>query len=135
MSLFDWKDEYSVNIKEIDKQHKRLVDALNDLWKAMRDGEAREVIGHTLKGLLEYTKVHFTYEEDLMKKYNYPGLADQIKSHNAFVQKITEYNDKYKQGKLMLSLEVMNFMKDWLQKHIMGTDKQYTGFFNEKGVH
>ncbi len=134
MSLFVWSDKYSVNIKEIDRQHKVLVDSLNQLFEAMRDGSARELIGGILDKLVNYTNVHFTYEEDLMKKHNYPDLAAQVKSHEAFVKKITDFDEKFKQGKSMLSLEVMNFMKEWLQKHIMGTDKQYTAFFNEKGV-
>ena len=134
MSLFKWTDDLSVNIKEIDRQHKMLVDNINELWRAMKDGEAREVIGGILKGLVDYTKVHFTYEEDLMEKHGYPGLAHQKKTHQIFVQKVSDFEEKNKQGKFMLSIEVMNYLKEWLQKHILVTDKKYTAFFNEKGV-
>lgn len=134
MSLFKWSDDLSVNIKEIDRQHKMLVDSINELWRAMKDGEAREVIGGILEGLVDYTKVHFTYEEDLMKKHNYPGLAHQLNAHKNFVQKVSDFEEKHKQGKFMLSIEVMNYLKEWLQKHILVTDKKYTSYFNEKGV-
>lgn len=134
MSLFDWKDEYSVGIAELDGQHKKLVDALNRLFSAMRDGGARDVSGSILSELVQYAKTHFTYEEDLMTLYNYPGFADQKKAHEVFIQKIGKFLEKYRQGKFMLSLEIMNFMKEWLREHIVGSDKQYTDFFRQKGV-
>ena len=43
---------------------------------------------------------------------------------------------KYKAGATStLSLQVMNFLKDWLLKHIQGSDKKYAPFLNAKGVH
>jgi hemerythrin len=34
-----------------------------------------------------------------------------------------------------MSLKILVFLKDWVRKHVMGTDKQYSEFFTEKGVH
>ncbi|MCP5105735.1 MAG: hemerythrin family protein, partial [bacterium] len=134
MALFNWKDEYSVNVKEIDKQHQMLVDSLNELFEAMRSGEAKEIIGGILKGLVDYAGVHFSYEEKLLNRYNYPEYAKHKTEHDAFVEKTVEFQEKYNQGKLMLSMEVMNFLKDWLKNHILGTDKKYSSFFNERGI-
>jgi len=33
-----------------------------------------------------------------------------------------------------MSVEVMEFLKDWLEKHILGTDRKYGPFLNDKGV-
>lgn len=134
MALFDWKDIYSVGIKEIDSQHKMLVNTLNELFEAMRNREVHEVITGIIKSLVDYVGVHFSFEEELMKKYNYPELIIHKKEHTAFVEKVLDFQKKHQAGNLMLSLEVMNFLKDWLKNHIMGTDKKYGPFFNNKGV-
>lgn len=134
MALFDWKDSFSVNVKTVDDQHKMLIQTLNELHEAMLTRQAKEVISGILKSLADYTKVHFTYEEELLKRHNYPDLPLQKKEHEAFVGKLGEFVTKYKEGHLMLSLEVMNFLKDWLKNHILGLDQKYSSFLNEKGV-
>jgi hemerythrin len=134
MALFDWKETYSVGVKEIDNQHKILVGTLNELFEAMRNRAAHEVIAGIVKGLTDYVGVHFSFEEGLMKKHGYPELLSHQKEHQAFVEKVTDFQGKHKAGNLMLSMEVMNFLKDWLKNHIMGTDKKYSAFFNSKGV-
>ena len=35
---------------------------------------------------------------------------------------------------MILTLEVMNFLKDWLTGHILGVDKKYAPFFAAKGL-
>jgi hemerythrin-like metal-binding protein len=134
MALFEWHDSYSVGVKELDNQHKMLIDTLNELFEAMRNREARAVIAGILKGLSDYVGVHFSYEENLMNKHGYPAFAEHKKAHEVFVQKVEDFYKKHEEGSLMLSMEVMNFLKDWLKTHIKGTDQQYSGFFNQKGV-
>jgi len=134
MALFEWKDIYSVNIQEVDNQHKMLVESLNELYEAMRTRKAKEIIDGILKGLTDYAGVHFSYEESLMQKHGFPGYADHKKKHEAFIAKVTEFSGKHKNGHLMVSMEVMNFLRDWLKDHILGIDKQYGPFLNEKGV-
>jgi len=134
MSLFEWKEIYSVNVKEIDNQHKIFAESLNELHEAMRTRKAKEVIDGILVGLADYAGKHFSYEENLMKKHDYPELDDQKQKHKAFIGKVKEFTDKHKSGHLMVSLEVMNFLRDWWKDHILGTDKKYSAFFNERGI-
>lgn len=133
-SLFEWKDSFSVNIKESDEQHKMLVGMLNELFDAMLAREANEVISGILKGMQDYVGVHFSYEEHLMQKHLFPGYPAHKKEHDEFKAKVGDFIQKHAEGKMMLSLEVMNFLKDWLKNHIQGTDKAYGPFLNEKGV-
>ena len=134
MALFEWKDSYSVGLDSIDKQHKMLVDSLNELHEAMLNGEANDVIAGILKGLSDYIGIHFSYEESLMKKHTYMGYEEHKQIHNEFVEKVNKFNQDFTKGKLMLSLEVMNFLKNWLKNHIMGKDKEYGPFLASRGV-
>ncbi|MCP3924395.1 MAG: hemerythrin family protein [Desulfobacterales bacterium] len=134
MAFINWNDSLSVGVEKFDKEHKVLVGIINDLSDAMKQGKGKEVIGKTLDGLIDYTMNHFKNEEMYFKKFNYPDKADHIKEHLSFVEKVSEFKEGFETGKLSLSIEVMNFLKDWLQKHINTTDKKYTAFFNEKGL-
>lgn len=134
MALIEWNEILSVKVKEMDEQHKKLIEIINNLNDAMKIGKSKEVIGDILSNLAKYITVHFTSEEKYMEKYNYPELPQQKKAHETFVAKITDYQKMFKDGKTVLSIEIMNFLKDWLTTHIKGTDKKYGDFFNSKGL-
>ena len=134
MAFFDWKDEYSVGIAQIDTQHKKLVSLLNDLYGAMKEGKGNEILDQVLKGLVDYTKTHFATEENLMKMHKFPGYEDHKKKHEAMAGHVLGLYEKLKQDKKFNTLEIANYLKDWLKNHILGTDKLYRAFLNDKGV-
>lgn len=135
MALFDWKPEYSVEIASIDAQHKKLVDFINELHDAMRAGKGAEALGKVLKGLVDYTKNHFAAEEKLMAEHGYADLAAHKAEHEALLEKVGEVTAKFEQSKGSgLTIDVMNFLRDWLTKHILGTDRKYSAHLKAKGV-
>lgn len=89
------------------------------------------MVGSILDSLVEYTKYHFTTEEELMKAYNY-DKTDQKRhreQHKRFVEKIQYYQNQYMKME-MLNLEdnLLFFLMDWLYSHILCTDKQFCDF-------
>ncbi len=134
MALINWNDSLSVNVKEIDLQHKKLVDMINELNEAMRIGKGKEALGKIINGLISYTATHFKNEEQYFEKLRYPDAANHKKEHIAFVKKVTDFKDGFEKNNLAVTMEVMSFLSDWLKNHIKGTDKKYSKFFNEKGL-
>ncbi len=134
MALFEWTDTLSVQIDSIDMQHKKLVDLINQLHDAMRAGKGKDVLGATLDELINYTRYHFTYEEGLLKKVGYTDFVNHKSEHIKFTQQVVDLNEKYKSGNGMLTIEVMNFLKSWLNQHITGTDKKYAAQVKAKGI-
>lgn len=134
MPLLTWKEDYSVNIKEIDDQHRKLVAMINELHDAMSERRAKEVLGEILKKLADYTVFHFSSEERLMRTNEYPEYEEHRGKHEKMTNKVLALQEELKQGKITLSMEVMDFLKNWLDKHILGTDKKYSAFLNSKGV-
>lgn len=134
MALIDWSDSYSVKIKEIDNQHAKLVGIINELHTAMKEGKGKETIGKVLDELINYTEVHFKFEESLMGKNNYPELYPHKIQHVELVRQVMEFKKNLIAGNVVLSQEVQSFLKKWLVDHIIGTDKKYTPFLNSKGI-
>lgn len=134
MALITWEENYSVNVKVFDEHHRRLVELINKLNEGMKSGKGNDVLGSILSDLVNYTVFHFNAEEKMFQKYSYVGYLEHQKQHASFTKQAIEMRDNFKSGKVVLSVEVMAFLKDWLIKHICGTDKKYSPFLNSKGV-
>lgn len=124
MALIDWSDRLSVNVGTIDADHKRLVAMANELYEAMRGGKGKDALGKILDGLISYTRTHFAREESYMSLHDYPKAADHRAEHAAFVKKVGEVKAKFDAGDgSVLSMQVLNFLAEWLAKHIQGSDR------------
>lgn len=133
MALIQWSNLLSVGVTQFDNEHKKLVDILNNLHDAMKEGKGADVIGKTLDSLISYTATHFASEEKLMTQHAYPNLTKHKGEHAALVKQALEIQKDFKAGKA-LPQNLLQFLKDWLMKHIAGDDKQYGPFLNSKGV-
>lgn len=134
MPLITWTDSFSVKVAEIDKEHKKLVEMINKLYDAMKVGKSKDVMGEILNNLISYTATHFKTEEKYFDLYNYPEKETHKAEHKEFVKTVTKFKNDFDSGNATISIEVMNFLKDWLTKHINGTDKKYTKCFNDHGL-
>ena len=134
MSLIDWNETLDLQIGEIDTQHRKLVDMINELNDAMHAGKGKQVVGKILNGLIAYAGSHFKTEEQYFDQLGYAGSAKHKAEHHAFVRRVTEFQQGYQSGRIGLTTQVMNFLSDWLQSHIKGSDKQYVPLFREKGI-
>ncbi|HBF88113.1 MAG TPA: hemerythrin [Bacteroidales bacterium] len=134
MAYINWSDSLSVKIGSIDNQHKKLIDLLNNFYENVNQGSSNEKLTGLIQGLKNYTNEHFTSEERVMKVNGYPEFDAHKKQHDEFIAKVSEIQTKFLSGKMVLSIEVTNFIKTWISGHIQGTDKRYTNFLLEKGV-
>jgi hemerythrin len=94
------------------------------------DGKSKEKLSELIVAMLDYTRYHFDNEERYMKSINYPDFEEHKEKHDSYVSKVTDFYDKIKNGKMVLSLEVTNFLKTWLINHIKGVDQNYARFAN-----
>lgn len=135
-NLITWSDKLSVSVNSIDNQHKELVNMINDLSNAVTagSGKGNEIIGDILKRLINYTASHFKHEESLMRTHNYPDFAKHKQEHDHLVKKVLDLQQKFESGNARMTIEVMMFLKNWLTKHIQGTDTKLGQFLSEKKV-
>jgi len=129
--VFEWKPSYSVRVKRCDDDHKKLFALICDLRTAMRSGKGARVIDKIVVELEKYSVYHFSAEEALMAGTQYPGLATHQIEHQKFVDRLGEFR---REGVTNQSIEVLNFMNNWLVNHIKRTDKQYSAHLNANGV-
>ncbi len=135
MPLISWSDNFATDIKKIDDQHKCLIDLINRLHDSMKTGKGNAVIESILDDLLNYTVFHFSTEEAYFKQYAYPESILHKKEHDELTEKTKALQASHRDGKLTISIEVMNFLRDWLRNHILQSDQKYASFLRSKGVY
>ena len=58
MALFNWNDEFSVNVLAMDNHHKKLFDIMNQMHDSMKAGSSEGVLGGLINELIDYTVYH-----------------------------------------------------------------------------
>ncbi|VAX09526.1 Methyl-accepting chemotaxis protein I (serine chemoreceptor protein) [hydrothermal vent metagenome] len=130
--LMPWSDDLIVGIAEIDRQHQQLVSMMNELHHVLGRNLGTTAVQRVLKGLVNYTVNHFDYEERLMRKHGYPlADCDQHKQkHEALKAKVMAFKqrvdagDAGDAGDADITDELLEFLKDWLVRHIQRSDKE-----------
>jgi hemerythrin len=128
MPFIEWTQKHSVAVPEMDDQHRRLFALTNELHDAMRAGQGRAKLSSALDQLTNYTMQHFAAEEQWMKRISYPQLGDHIVEHRRLMQQVEDLRRRLADGDSVLTLEVMDFLRGWLNNHILGTDAKYAQF-------
>lgn len=134
LELIKWTDLYSVKNSVIDAQHKKLVELINELFRLISKKENREKMENIINSLIEYTQYHFITEEELFNKYGYPEIEKHKEEHQDFVNQVLQFKTDYSEGKVQIKFDVFSFLKDWLLKHIIGSDKKYMQYFKKAKV-
>ena len=132
--IIKWNDTFHVNIDHVDNQHRNLVGLVNNLAEAMANAKGKDVLAAIIDDLVSYTQEHFQAEERIMELVNYPELTMHQSEHAAFIEKVTDFQIKFDRGQLGLTIEVMNFLCDWVRNHIKKSDKKYAEFIGENGL-
>jgi len=134
MSYLKWSEAFSVNVTEIDEQHKHLVGMINTLHEALVSGRGQDAQGKIVADMVDYAAVHFGTEEKYMRLYQFPGQGSHKAEHDSFSEKAADLKARVDGKGFVLTLGVLNFLRDWLQNHILVTDKQYSNHFNSCGL-
>ena len=124
--LVHWSPNLSVGVETLDNDHRSLIDSLNRLDSAIADGRVDEEEG-LLDGLIERTEEHFEHEEAIMVQADYPELDHHRSVHRALIAEIREFRKEFDEGKV-IGPETTAFIKDWLLKHILESDKALGGY-------
>jgi hemerythrin-like metal-binding protein len=129
--MIRWTTEFSVGVPDLDNEHQFLFSALNDFYEGLRLGAPKESLNELIDNVVKYTRMHFAHEENFMESVGYPELESHRAEHQAFIEKAIEFQQKFKNGKLLVSMEVTGFIKDWITIHILKMDMMYSMYLKK----
>jgi hemerythrin len=118
-----WDRTLSVDVPEIDRDHRRLLDVFNILNHAVAEGDAQEYVEAVMEELISCTVWHFRHEERLMLKYRYGGVKEHKAEHEELIASAKALQHKLPDAGKPVVSDDLQFLEHWLTGHILGTDK------------
>ena len=119
----EWKDEYSIGILEIDNQHKHMLHSFSVIETSIKLDQGWSKIHYAIVELTQLARMHFSFEEAMMRMYGYPGAEGHQKEHQHFFE-IIDGIERLALKKLA-NVEMVKSLKDWLTMHMIGSDRGY----------
>lgn len=133
--MIKWNESFSVGIETFDNHHKKLISILNTLIENSNESEAKkDIIYKTIGELIEYTKYHFSAEEEELTRHGYPDLDIQKEEHKDFEATINVFHASFEHDIVPPTADILEFLQNWLKNHIKKSDKNYSTFLKEKGL-
>ena len=130
--MIDWSDNFSVNFKAIDKQHKILISIINEITELLKTDNCNfETMYEVVRKMEDYMDEHFQFEEKMMMVYNYPEMEAHVSQHNQYRYHISEFDIFEVESPREKIEDALVYLVEWLAKHIMNTDKKLGAFMNQ----
>lgn len=128
--MLTWSSEYETGVQSIDSDHRQLVRSLNELEKAIAEGQGSARIGSLLSFLEKYAAEHFTREEACMHRHQCPVAAVNKAAHGQFLAKFEAARQRVAQAPAagaLVAIQTHRELCDWMVNHILRVDLNIKG--------
>lgn len=126
MNAIVWQDSYSVGDPQLDADHKKLIELINEISLAADQGKsAYDVIVQ----LEDYAAYHFRREEERMKENSYDEFVEHTKGHKSFIDWLERVKRTYEHtdAEHTIAADISKYLQKWLTYHILESDMKYKG--------
>ena len=134
--FINWKKEWETGIKKIDEQHKHFVGIINQVDVLNEDGKEKDKLEPIINDLMEYARVHFSTEEGYFDDTDYPDTDEHKEKHQELLGKVINFGNRFKNEEEVSQVvkELLIFLKDWLDEHLIEYDHKYVPWLTEHGI-
>lgn len=125
MERLEWNNSYSVDVKEIDEQHKIIFNIINKLIDLKNDGiNDPDKIFAVLAEMSEYSYDHFRLENNFINQEQYIGRSRHNKEHANYIDKLQVFISDFEKGIQGLFEDILIFLRVWWTQHILQIDRE-----------
>jgi len=133
--LLPWNHTCSVGVQAMDDQHAIMMDTMNELRLAPVHDAKRAQADELLNKLIEFTRMHFWSEEQLLEQHGFPGLTGHRTEHQRLLAQLQESVHRMQHGEAVRMSDLLCFLHDWFIGHVEGIDQQDGPWLNKHGVY
>jgi hemerythrin-like metal-binding protein len=127
-----WREEHSVHVEDMDVQHRRLVDFVDELRIALKRNRPRRSVSGILGNLVQFVYIHFADEEQFMRAHEFPGLADHAAVHQRIYLQLVEMQQLFESGQRELLETDATAIFEGLEEHFIQADRKYGEYFSRQ---
>lgn len=122
--MITWNPALETGHAVIDRDHRALVNSLNELEAALQAGAGKQEVERILQFLNAYTREHFKREEAYMLRVNCPASGENCRAHSEFLQKLDVWTKQLTSTGITTTLVLTVFRETsrWVQGHILKVD-------------
>ena len=129
MPLATWRDSMNLNYAPLDDEHRAFLDVVNQAFMASQVDDF-QMIERVFEKCYDYARNHFSHEEDIMERSQFPDIENHMRSHQVFIHNVSEMRQQFDvapsiEDKRKISRKLANFLNVWLLGHIMSRDKAF----------
>lgn len=121
MSVVEWDTALRLGFEDIDDQHHKLIDLINEFDDAVRSDLAHDVLTHIVHDLLHYTIHHFTFEENLMDQHRLKCGPTHKDEHRRLLDQMRKIQADIESGGAHAG-EFLAPLRTWLTSHVQYAD-------------
>ena len=133
--IVEWHDSFSVGVKLVDEQHQKLIAFTNKLFGSCMSGNERtktdSIFLSVLHEVVDYADYHFSTEEKIMQRINFPDYNMHKHEHVEFGKEVLIKLEEFKFGKINTALSFVYYLRDWVLHHIAVSDKKLGSYLLE----
>jgi hemerythrin len=127
MPIATWRDSLNLNYPPLDDEHKSFLNVVNQAYMASQVDDF-EMMEKVFEKCYDYARNHFSHEEDIMERIQFPDIENHMKSHQVFIHNVSEMRQQFEvapsmEDKRRISIKLANFLNVWLLGHILSKDK------------
>jgi len=119
-----WEPGLSVYVKGLDEEHRAAITAINNLYKHMLVGSARDELAERIGLVLKLCRQHIDDEEKLLETYKYPELERHRAGHRAITRSLDNLASLYNNRETP-PLDRLAELVSLIEDHLSSSDKAY----------
>ncbi len=124
-----WREQMSLDYPPLDDEHKAFLDVVVQSTEVAQNGDFAKM-EDIFEKCYDYARNHFSHEEDIMERVQFPDIEAHMKSHQIFIKNISELRQQFEfassqEEKKSAALKTASFLNVWVLGHILSRDKVY----------
>lgn len=132
VSLIEWRLEYEIGIRDVDQEHRMLIDLINTSFDELERGAGVEAAEALLGEIDARMTAHFALEEKAMREMEYGELGVHKADHERLLDEIRDLMDEVDERQGVDANVLGQRLDNWFSEHFRTRDATLHHFLRRR---